>query len=82
VVVLFDLRRITRRPNEARMHRSDVAGGLRVRSQCCHRRGVLSVHLSELHRVLDRVRLGAIEAWNAADESHARAVTGITTVDT
>jgi hypothetical protein len=40
---------ITRRANEARMHRRDVAGGDRLRSQCLHRRGVASVHLRGLH---------------------------------
>ncbi len=40
----------------------DRAFGLRVVA------AVLSVHLRELHRVLDRVSLGAIEAWNPADE--------------
>jgi hypothetical protein len=46
---------ITRRAIEARTHRSDVAGGDRVRSRCRHHRAVLSVHLREQHRVVHEV---------------------------
>ncbi len=42
--VSFDLCRLARRTIEARMRRSNVAGGVRNRSQCRHLRGVLSVH--------------------------------------
>lgn len=68
VVVLFDLRRLTWRTNEARTRRSDVAGGsTRSVSASSPPRCALR-HLRELHRVLDRVRLGAIEARSPADE--------------
>jgi hypothetical protein len=54
----------------------------RVRSQRRRRRDVLSVHLRELHRVLDRVRLGAIECRAQPRKLHASAITETTTVDT
>jgi hypothetical protein len=72
VVVLFDLHRLTfsrrRMATEARLFRSDVAGGVHVRSQCCHSRGALSVSPLDLPCVGHVARWGSIEAQNRADD--------------
>jgi hypothetical protein len=46
-----------------RILREDFAGAVHVRSQCCHSRGALSVHVWELHPILHQphtevVRIG------------------------
>jgi len=86
VVVLFDLypltfgrRRIT---TEARILRSDVAGGVHVRSQCRHRRGAVSVHLRARHFVGHGARWERSKFRTEPATSHARAVTRTTTVAT
>jgi hypothetical protein len=68
LVVLLDLRGLTRRAIQPRTGGSDVAGGDRARSHQRHRRGVLFRHLRDLHGVGHLMASGAFEARNPVDE--------------